>query len=429
MTDKINIWKFQDTLSRRLLIWAAASTLAGLFLSIFTPGFWQGFGIQALAWGGIDGLIAGFGLWLSRKRRKSAVDSTDPRLLEAESRKLRSILLINTALDLVYISGGILLTVALGRNNHLWRGHGWGIIVQGAFLFFFDLINAQCVPPASLSRPLRAFEDPVHRSFFFDGGKAAALLVHGFPGTPAEMRPLAETLHNQGWTVQGILLPGFGPQFSEIFDHGGKDWLAAVENALEALQSRYDPVLLVGFSLGGALSIRAAGRLKPDGIVLLSPFWRLGTSLQRLAGFLLRPFLPRYFRPLQKADLNDPNLRRSLGEFFPDIDLEDPQTQEEMRNLQVPLSVIRQIMKTGRTGYRSARLVTVPALVVQGAGDELVRPGNTEELIKRLSPPPRYLEIPGGHSVVDNGQQGWGILEQAVLEFARSIRVDEKIRA
>lgn len=429
MKEKIDIWKFQGTLSRRLLIWGAGSTLTGLILFVLTPGFWQGFGIQALAWGVIDGLIAGFGLWLSRKRRRSAVDPTDPRLLETESRKLRRTLLINTALDLVYITGGILLAATLGRNNPAWRGHGWGIIIQGAFLLFFDLINAQCVPPAFLSRPLRAFEDPVHRSFFFAGGEAAALLVHGFPGTPAEMRPLAETLHKQGWTVQGILLPGFGPELSEILDHGGKDWLAAVENALKALQSRYNPVLLVGYSLGGALSIRAAGRLRPDGLVLLSPFWRLGTALQRLVGFVLRPFLPRYFRPLQKADFSDPNLRRSLGEFFPDIDLEDPQTQEEIRDLQVPLSVIRQIMQTGRGGYRSARSVTAPSLVVQGTGDELVRPGNTEELIKRLSSPPRYLEIPGGHNVVDNREPGWGILEQAVLEFARSIRVDEKLRA
>ncbi|UCF97314.1 MAG: alpha/beta fold hydrolase, partial [Spirochaetaceae bacterium] len=323
MTANINIWKFQTDLSRRLLIWALTSTLAGTVLLVLSGGFWEGFGIQAVAWGVIDGLIAAFGLWLSRKRRRSAADPNDPQLLETEGRKLRRTLFINTALDVLYIASGITLASILGRGNPTWRGHGWGIIVQGAFLFFFDLIHGQSVPPGSLSEPPQAFTDPVHQPFFRDGGSAAALLVHGFPGTPAEMRPLAETLHKNGWTVQGILLPGFGSQFAEILERRHADWIEAVENALKELRQKYTPILLIGYSLGGALSLSAAARLKPDGLVLLSPFWRLGTPLQRLMGMVLRPFLPRYFRPLQKADFNDHSLRQSLPEFFPDVDLDD----------------------------------------------------------------------------------------------------------
>ena len=46
--------------------------------------------------------------------------------------------------------------------------------------------------------------------FFLEGGEHAVLLTHGFTGTPAHMRPLGEYLHAQGFTVQGILLPGHG---------------------------------------------------------------------------------------------------------------------------------------------------------------------------------------------------------------------------
>ena len=59
---------------------------------------------------------------------------------------------------------------------------------------------------------LRAYQGPEHEPFFWEAGEPAALLVHGFPGTPAEMRPLGEVLHEAGWTVHGVLLPGFGPQ-------------------------------------------------------------------------------------------------------------------------------------------------------------------------------------------------------------------------
>ena len=442
MKDKINIWKFQASLSKRLLIWAAGSALAGLSLVVVTPGFWKGFGIQTLAWGVIDALIAVFGLWMSRRRRRTVPDAESPQLMERESRKLRRTLWINTALDPLYIAGGIVLAATLGRSNPYWAGHGWGIILQGTFLMFFDLLHAQSVPPGLLSQPLQAFSDPVHQPFFLGGGGAAALLVHGFPGTPAEMRPLAEALHREGWSVQGILLPGFGSQFAEILQRGYPDWLAAVEQALQTLKQKYSPVLLIGYSLGGALSLAAAAQNEPDGLVLLSPFWRLGTTLQRVVGMVLRPFLPRYFRPLQKADLGDPKLQQSLENFFPDVDMRDPEVQDWLRSLQVPISVIDQLLKTGRQGFRSARSVGVPSLVVQGAEDELVRPGKTQMLVQRLTAPrpgsgsgdghggiTRYLEIPGGHNIIDKDEAGWDRLEQALIEFSRSVKSAEKKRA
>jgi carboxylesterase len=364
--------------------------------------------------------------------------------MERESRKLKRTLWINTGLDLLYIAGGIILAATLGGSNPVWGGHGWGIIVQGAFLLFFDLIHAQCVPPGLLSQPLQAFNDPVHQPFFLGGGGAAALLVHGFPGTPAEMRPVAEALHKQGWSVQGILLPGFGSQFAEILQRGYTDWMEAVHQALQTLKQKYSPVLLIGYSLGGALSLAAAEQGEPDGLVLLSPFWRLGTPLQRLIGKALRPFLPRYFRPLAKADLNDPKLQQSLQNFFPDIDMNNTQVQGWLRSLQVPISVIDQILKTGKRGFHSARSVGIPTLVIQGAEDELVRPEHTQMLAQRLTAPrpgsapgdatgrggiTRYLEIPGGHNIIDKDEAGWHRLEQALVEFGRSVKSVERKRA
>lgn len=442
MKNKIDIRTFQGTLSKRLLIWAAASILAGLSLIALAPRFWQGFGIQTLVWGAIDGVIAGFGLWMSRRRPGRAPHAGNPQLMDRESRKLKRTLWINTGLDPLYIAGGIVLAATLGRSNPTWAGHGWGIILQGAFLLFFDLIHAQSVPPGFLSQPPDAFSDPIHQPFFLDGGGAAALLVHGFPGTPAEMRPLAEVLHKHGWSVQGVLLPGFGSQFAEILERGHADWLQAVERALQELQRRYSPVLLIGYSLGGALSVSAAVEHEPDGLVLLSPFWRLGTPVQRLIGRLLRPFLPRYFRPLRKIDLNDPKLQQSLGDFFPDIDMNDPEVHSWLRSLQVPISVIDQILKTGKQGYRSARGAGTATLVVQGAEDELVRPRHTQTLVRRLAASrprgvpgdghgavARYLEIPGGHNIIDKDQPGWDRLEQALLEFSRSVKDAQGTRA
>ncbi len=421
MREIIDIWKFQQALARRLLIWSVPSVLLGLFLLLLGDSFWQAFGIQAVAWGVIDALIALGGRWQSGRHRTALGVTPDPDRLRKEGAKLKRVLWINSGLDLLYIAAGIVLALVLGRGNPNWLGHGWGVIVQGTFLLVFDLIHAQSVPPTSLSAPLKVFDGPLHKPFFLPGGRAAALLVHGFPGSPAEMRPLAQSLQRRGWTVQGLLLPGFGPQLSKILDYGHGQWLEAVESALRELQKRHNPVLLVGYSMGGALAVSAASRKAPDGLVLLSPFWRLGSALQRLIGRLLRPFLPRYFRPLAKADFEDPNLRRSLREFFPQIDFADPAVIEELRNLEVPISVIHQVIRSGLGGYRRARAVDSATLVVQGSADELVRPSATMKLVRRLPAETNYLEVSSGHNLADPSEAGWEDLEEAVTSFAASV--------
>ncbi|MBN1486484.1 MAG: hypothetical protein JW981_02505 [Anaerolineae bacterium] len=55
---------------------------------------------------------------------------------------MRRILSVNTGLDVLYVGGGLLVAKSKGRDDDVWRGAGSGIVVQGAFLFFFDLFHA-----------------------------------------------------------------------------------------------------------------------------------------------------------------------------------------------------------------------------------------------------------------------------------------------
>ncbi len=137
----MDIWNFQTQLTRRLSFWSLASIAFGLPILTLNP-FWRGVGIQFIAWGAIDLLIAIVGA-AAAKRRKARL--TPDELADSalkEGAKLKRILLINTGLDVLYVIGGIALILTLGANSAEWRGHGWGIIVQGGFLFFFDLYHA-----------------------------------------------------------------------------------------------------------------------------------------------------------------------------------------------------------------------------------------------------------------------------------------------
>ncbi len=103
--------------------------LAGfpLWLDTYRP--IKNIGVQFLAWGAIDGLIALLGRRSAEKRQATA----DP---VQETRKLRRILWLNTGLDVGYLAGASWL---LAKRDKEKQGTGFGILVQGGFLFLFDL--------------------------------------------------------------------------------------------------------------------------------------------------------------------------------------------------------------------------------------------------------------------------------------------------
>ncbi len=152
------VWDFQRKVGNRLLLWSALSVIAGGAAQLRVDGrrvgtFWQAVGTQALAWGAIDAVIALAG---RRGAAKNERDTRDKLPLEkqlvaqTEARKLRRLLWLNAALDVGYVAGGWWFAHrfanARGERDHSTRGHGYGIMFQGTFLFLFDVIHALRLP-------------------------------------------------------------------------------------------------------------------------------------------------------------------------------------------------------------------------------------------------------------------------------------------
>lgn len=267
---------------------------------------------------------------------------------------------------------------------------------------------------------LIAFHTPEHEPFLWRGEDRAALLVHGFPGTPAEMRKVGEVLHGDGWTVQGLLLPGFGREFADLPQRRHADWAQAIDHALAALEQEHRSVLLVGNSMGAALSLHVAAQRRPSGMVLFAPFWRVNAWLDA-AYPLARRLLPE-IKPFRRANFSDPTLRSNLHQFIPDVDLDDPAVQATVRELSLPVHVLGQVRRSGRLGYRSAARVTAPVLIVQGAQDVLVKPRATRRLARRLPNLAGILEVDGTHeSIVRGGDPSWPAVAAAVRRFAAGV--------
>ena len=73
-------------------------------------------------------------------------------------------------------------------------------------------------------------------TFLLQGNNGkAVLLLHGYTGTTAEMRPLGEYLHQRGYTVLCPRLPGHGTSVEDLHKTEASQWVAAAKLAYAVL--------------------------------------------------------------------------------------------------------------------------------------------------------------------------------------------------
>jgi carboxylesterase len=125
--------------------------------------------------------------------------------------------------------------------------------------------------------------------FFFPGdGRRAALLIHGFTGTPYEMRGLGEALAAEGIAARGIRLPGHDSSDS-MTGVLRAQWREAVREAFYELRRTHERVAVVGLSMGGLLSLDIASDpgVQVDAVVsLAAPMFLYGWQAKYLLPFV-----------------------------------------------------------------------------------------------------------------------------------------------
>lgn len=114
---------------------------------------------------------------------------------------------------------------------------------------------------------------PTTEPFFFPGeeGRPACLLIHGFTGTPKEMRWMGETLNRvHGFHCLGIRLTGHATRVEDMIRSRYTDWIASVEDGYHLLSEVSDQIYLIGLSMGGMLALLMSTRLVVAGAVAMS---------------------------------------------------------------------------------------------------------------------------------------------------------------
>ncbi|MFC4548022.1 alpha/beta hydrolase [Paenactinomyces guangxiensis] len=206
--------------------------------------------------------------------------------------------------------------------------------------------------------------------FFYSGGNTGILLIHGFTGTPSEMRPMGQYLKDRGYTVYAPLLAGHGTSPEEMEKTGWKDWWKSVLDAYERLKNEgVEKLFVAGLSMGGALSLYLAAQKPVDGVIAMcSPVWI--KDRRALIVDLIRLFIPYKVRSSHK----DPEIEAHLVPYD-----------------RTPLKCVSSLNRLIRQVCKCMPRVQAPALVIQSRNDETVVPKSADYIYEHISSPVKYL--------------------------------------
>jgi carboxylesterase len=188
------------------------------------------------------------------------------------------------------------------------------------------------------------------------------LLVHGFTGSPASMRPWAEYLNQRGYTVKVPLLPGHGTTPHDLNLVKWQEWPAKVESDLQELLRTCRKVFICGLSMGGGTTLNIATRYSKDlaGIILVNPMIHVKFVPHQLAWAISR---------FQK-------MRDSVGD-----DIKRPGITEYGYDA-LPAVGVYELLKMLHYTRKRLHDVTAPMLLFHSVDDHTLPVTNTEIVMK-----------------------------------------------
>jgi carboxylesterase len=189
--------------------------------------------------------------------------------------------------------------------------------------------------------------------------RGAVLLLHGFTGSPWEVRPLGEALAARGYHVRAPQLPGHGSTPEAMLYVTHLDWEREAQQGLDGLQG-YDRLFIAGLSMGALLALLLAARFpeRVGAVALLAPALKLQSRGARVLEVL---------KVVRRHPFDSLWVKKAGS------DIEDDEVRARAPLLpRYPAARLRDVFALQRLAPAAAARVSCPALVVVAEQDHVI---------------------------------------------------------
>lgn len=187
--------------------------------------------------------------------------------------------------------------------------------------------------------------------------QVGVLLLHGYTGSPASMRPWAEYLHGHGYTVAVPRLPGHGRTPEELNKVKWNQWVERAEEDLIKLFNSCSTVFIVGLSMGGGLTTHLATKFSErlGGIILVNPMIHVPGMNSKVVA-VVSTFV---------------KMRKSVGD-----DIKRPNTVEYGYDA-LPIVGLKEVLKMLEATRKNLSAITCPVMIFHSKDDHVLPVSNT----------------------------------------------------
>jgi carboxylesterase len=268
-------------------------------------------------------------------------------------------------------------------------------------------------------------QNPETLSFLIgpEDADCACLLIHGFSGSPSEMRPLGDALAEHGLRVYGVSIAGHSGPPDDLLKSTHRQWLASAEEGLAQLE-RYSTVFVIGLSMGGVLSLLLTIEHpeRVQAVVALSTPTRFNNGWQTRIVPLARYFV-KWFYPLRYLNFQDPKVQamvlKEARARDPDvsIDFSDAQTVAMIKGMvRLPIPAIAELFTLTNGCRRKLHLLHRPLLIIQSHRDQTVNPACATELytLARDAKPKRLHWLDRSDHVITTGPEKDEVIREVI---------------
>ncbi len=235
--------------------------------------------------------------------------------------------------------------------------------------------------------------------FSLGDGAVGVLMIHGFTGSPASMRPIGEWLASNGVAVEGVRLPGHGTNLEDLRSRRWTEWVDEAGRGLDALRARCRTVVVFAQSMGGSVALLLASSRPEDvdGLALANPYVFDTRLLVAPAGRLI--------------------LRNVKGVAN---DIAKP-GEDENADHRMPVPAIVEMATMLRRAREVLSSIRQPVVIFQSGTDHVIPRGNATKVLERIGSERKELvPCPASYHVVTLDHDA-PLVRERVLSFAREL--------